>query len=321
MTSALVRFIAFIAASLLLLTPDSTLELTALARHQAASYGQSVSSVPEGVILVKGASPSASDSFTPLPEDARIEGNLFDDPYFQMSFRLPNGWVEKYKGPPPSESGRYVLAELTPSDSSATRPGGSILITAEDMFFAPVPIATARDVVNYAKDHLREDYRIEHPPEGLQLGGRRFSTLGYGSPSAQLHWRVLATQVRCHTIEIVLVSRDARFIESTVLELEKMKLPSEESAGPFPVCIRDFVRGGNLLRRVDPVLTEHRFNSIPVRVIIDRNGSIRHVHFLSAFPDQAKAIADALAHWKFKPYLLNGQPVEIETGILFGGPR
>jgi hypothetical protein len=59
---------------------------------------------------------------------------------------------------------------------------------------------------------------------------------------------------------------------------------------------------------------------VPVRIIIDKEGRVKHIHFLSAFPDQAKAISDALGQWRFKPYRVNGKVVEVETGILFGRP-
>jgi hypothetical protein len=49
-----------------------------------------------------------------------------------------------------------------------------------------------------------------------------------------------------------------------------------------------------------------------------REGKVKHVHFLSAFPAQSQAITAALSQWRFKPYLRNGQPVEVETGMLFG---
>jgi hypothetical protein len=45
---------------------------------------------------------------------------------------------------------------------------------------------------------------------------------------------------------------------------------------------------------------------------------VQHIHFLSAFPDQARVITDALRQWKFKPYLRDGKPVEVETGVMFG---
>ena len=66
------------------------------------------------------------------------------------------------------------------------------------------------------------------------------------------------------------------------------------------------------------MFSEHKFNPVPVRIIIDKEGKVKHIHFLSAFPDQAKAISDALKQWQFKRYMRAGQPVEVETGIMFG---
>jgi hypothetical protein len=82
--------------------------------------------------------------------------------------------------------------------------------------------------------------------------------------------------------------------------------------------VKDYARSGNMLARVEPIFTEHRANPVPVRIIIDKTGKIKHIHFLSAFPDQAKAISDALGQWKFKPYMQDGHAVEVETGIMFG---
>jgi len=68
------------------------------------------------------------------------------------------------------------------------------------------------------------------------------------------------------------------------------------------------------------VLTVHRYNAIPVRIIIDKEGKVKHIHFLSAYPEQEKAITEALKQWKFRPYEKNGQRLEVETGIMFGRP-
>jgi hypothetical protein len=108
-----------------------------------------------------------------------------------------------------------------------------------------------------------------------------------------------------------------------MLEMNKIQLPAEAKASGnramivSPVCINDYAKS-NLITRVDPIFTEHRFNPVPVRVIIDKSGKVKHIHFLSAFPDQVKAITDAFKQWKFRPYLKDRQPVEVETGIVFG---
>jgi hypothetical protein len=285
---------------------------------------QSATKVPAGVILVKGAWSSASDSVTPTPEGGDVANNIFTNQYFGMSYAVPPDWEEKYKGPPPSDSGRYVLVQLRPAGTFKGPARGAILVTAQDMFFTPFPTANALDLVNYSKNHLQADYKVEMPPTPTKIAGRPFTFFAYWSPIAELHWYVVATEIRCHAVEFVMTSRDTKLLENLVLSMDKMKLPAEASptagtgGGAVPVCIKDYASDENVITRVEPVLTEHRFNPVPVRIIIDKEGKVKHIHFLSAFPDQAKAITDALGKWKFKRYLRNGQPVEVETGLMFG---
>jgi Gram-negative bacterial TonB protein C-terminal len=109
--------------------------------------------------------------------------------------------------------------------------------------------------------------------------------------------------------------------------MNRMELPAEANPtggsgrGDFPVCIKDYANDENLIAKVDPIFTERAFNPVPVRIIIDKTGKVKHIHFLSAFPSQATAITDALHHWKFKPYMRDRQPVEVETGIIFGSAQ
>src|SRR5262249_12081716 len=79
--------------------------------------GREMAKVPSGVILVKGAWSSASDTATPLPEGGNVANGFFTDQYFGLTYALPREWTEKYKGPPPSGTGRYVLADLSPADT------------------------------------------------------------------------------------------------------------------------------------------------------------------------------------------------------------
>jgi hypothetical protein len=280
--------------------------------------------VPKGVILVKGAWPSASDSVTSVPEGGNVANNIFSDPYFGMTYPLPQDWAEKYKGPPPSDTGRYVLAEIRPAPTFKGPAKGTILITADDLFFTPLPGSNALELVNYSKDHLQADYKVEMPPTPTTIAGHSFTFFAYWSPAAELHWYVLATEIRCHAVNIILTSRDTKMLENLVLDVNKMKLPAEAApnagtgGGDVPVCIKNYASETSVLSRVDPIFTDHKFNPVPVRIIIDKEGKVKHIHFLSAFPDQAKAITDAMAQWRFKPYRKNAQPVEVETGLMFG---
>jgi hypothetical protein len=284
--------------------------------------------VPAGVILVKGAWSSASDSVTPLPEGGKVANNVYGNQYFGLTYNLSPDWTEKYSGPPPSESGYYVLAQIRPADTFKGTSRGNILIAAQDMFFTLTPAKNALELTNYTKDNLISDYKVEEPPTELRIANHSFVRFDYGSPVAELHWHVLATQIRCHVVQFIFTSRDTDLAEQHIREMNQIELPAEAGATPgtgggnVPTCIKDYTSGDNVLERVDPVFTERRFNPVPVRIIIDKKGRVKHIHFLSAFPDQAKAITDALFQWRFRPYLHDGKPVEVETGILFGrAPR
>jgi hypothetical protein len=317
---------------LVLLLPSSALSQASPSQTRTPNGGdfsdviEPSNKVPQGVILVKGAWSSASDSVTPIPESGSVANNIFSDKYFGMTYPLPADWTEKYKGPPPSETGRYVLAQIAPADTYKGSSRGNILVTAQDLFFTPLPAKSALDLVNYSKNHLQADYKVELPPTETTIDGHPFTFFAYWSPVAELHWYVLTTQIRCHAVQILLTSRDTKLLESLIADMNKMKLPNETGptngtgGGEFPICVKDYAEGDNVISRVDPVFSEHKYNAVPVRIIIDKQGRVKHIHFLSAFPDQSKAITDALNQWKFKRYLQNGQPVEVETGIMFGRP-
>jgi hypothetical protein len=292
--------------------------------EEASNSKQPVTKLPQAVIPVRGAWASASDSVTPMPENGSVAGNILHNPYFDLTYALPPDWTQKYEGPPPSDSGRYVLAQITPAESYKGPTQANILVTAQDMFFAPMPASNAFELIDYSRNNLPPQYRLESEPSDIKIAGHSFRFFSYGGPVSQLHWYIAATEVRCHTLEFVLTSRDTKLLDGLIADLSRMTLPAEagpttgSEGGDFPLCIKDYARDENLVSRVEPTFTERRFNPIPVRIIIDREGTIRHIHFLRAFPEQAKAITDALGQWKFRPYVKDGHPIEVETGILFG---
>jgi hypothetical protein len=280
--------------------------------------------LPADAILVIGAWASASDSVTPLPEGGSVADNTYTNKYFRLTYVLSSGWTEKYSGPPPSDTGYYVLAQIRPGDTNKETTRGTLLISAQDLFFAAASPTNASELISFTKEKLPADYQVEREPTPVSIANHAFVRLDYFSPVAMLHWYVLATQIRCHMVEFVFTSRDTKLLESLIQGMDKMKLPEESSpilgtgGDDVPVCIKDYARSENVIARVDPIFTERRFNAIPVRVIIDKDGKVKHIHFLSAFPDQAKTITDALWQWRFKPYLRDKHPAEVETGILFG---
>jgi hypothetical protein len=289
------------------------------------SSNPNAAKVPQNVILVKGAEPSVSDASTPVPEGGTVTEKAFIDAYFGMAYQLPPGWSQKYVGPPPSDSGYYVLAQIEPGRGFKGENPGTILISAQDLFFSLSPVNSALELINFRKGRLNSEYKVERSPVEVKVGNHSFIRMDYMSPVAELHWYTLATQIRCHSIEFLLTSRDPVLLEHLVQSMNHMVLPEETGSATgrgghgAPVCVKDYATGDNVTHRVNPVFAERKFNPIPVRIIIDKSGRVKHVHVISAFSEQSKTITDALLQWEFRPYRVNGEPVEVETGIMFGG--
>jgi protein TonB len=77
---------------------------------------------------------------------------------------------------------------------------------------------------------------------------------------------------------------------------------------------------GNLIRRVEPQYPPiakqiHLEGSVILKAIISREGNIERLEVASGPGVLALAAKEAVGQWKYRPYLLNGEPIEVETEI------
>jgi|SRR5450631_517790 protein TonB len=80
------------------------------------------------------------------------------------------------------------------------------------------------------------------------------------------------------------------------------------------------VMEGNLIRRVDPQYPAiakqiHLEGAVVLNAIVSREGNIERVDVASGPGILALAAREAVRQWKYRPYLLNGEPVEVQTQI------
>jgi outer membrane biosynthesis protein TonB len=69
--------------------------------------------------------------------------------------------------------------------------------------------------------------------------------------------------------------------------------------------------------RAEPEGVGAKAVSIPVRMIVATDGSVKHVHVIRASRAQRRNIEEAVRQWKFKSYVKQGHPGEVETGVMF----
>lgn len=96
--------------------------------------------------------------------------------------------------------------------------------------------------------------------------------------------------------------------------------PKFVPATPQRVRISQGVTKGLLFHRVEPsypplARAARVQGEVVLKAIIDRNGDIQDLQLISGHPMLVPAAIAAVKQWRYKPYLLNGQPVEVETTI------
>ena len=52
-----------------------------------------------------------------------------------------------------------------------------------------------------------------------------------------------------------------------------------------------------------------------LQAVISKTGTIENLHMVQGHPMLAPAAIEAVKQWRYKPYYLNGEPVEVETVI------
>jgi protein TonB len=101
-------------------------------------------------------------------------------------------------------------------------------------------------------------------------------------------------------------------------------LMSSQSKAPTPVLqamsISQGVSRGLLVKTVQPsypasALRLRIEGPVELMATISKNGNISAVKILKGDASLAHAAAEAVKQWKYKPYLLNGEPVEIQTQV------
>jgi periplasmic protein TonB len=91
-------------------------------------------------------------------------------------------------------------------------------------------------------------------------------------------------------------------------------------ATPQRVRVSQGVSQGLLVHKVTPqyppLAKQARIQgTVVLQALIGKDGSIQNLHVVSGHPMLTNSALEAVKEWKYKPYYLNGEPVEVETTI------
>jgi len=101
--------------------------------------------------------------------------------------------------------------------------------------------------------------------------------------------------------------------------------PTNRAVSPIRPSVRppqrvSVMMEGLLIHRVEPpypplAKAARIQGTVQLQAIISKNGTIQNLQVLSGHPMLVTAAVEAVRQWRYRPYILNGEPVEVETQI------
>ena len=95
---------------------------------------------------------------------------------------------------------------------------------------------------------------------------------------------------------------------------------SSASKAPKQITVSSKVMSGNLLTKAVPVYPPEAKKAkiqgtVVLSVVIGDDGNVKNIQVVSGPDELQQSSIDAVRQWTYKPYLLNGEPVEVKTTV------
>jgi protein TonB len=96
--------------------------------------------------------------------------------------------------------------------------------------------------------------------------------------------------------------------------------PKVKAAQVKALKISGGVMAGMIVLKTQPVYppiakAARQSGTVVLQATISKTGSIENLHVVSGPAMLQQAAMDAVRQWRYRPYLLNGEPVEVETTV------
>jgi len=111
-----------------------------------------------------------------------------------------------------------------------------------------------------------------------------------------------------------------RHLFAALLVLGNLTVAATSQVTPARVRVSSSVMQDLLVTKVPPsypplARQAQIQGSVVLRVQVNKSGEVESMQLVSGHPMLAPAAIEAVKQWKYKPYLLNGEPIAVETTV------
>jgi protein TonB len=103
---------------------------------------------------------------------------------------------------------------------------------------------------------------------------------------------------------------------SSLAAVPKLAVPTP----PKRIRVSQGVTKGLLIQKIEPkypplALAARIWGQVVLKAIISKEGETKEPQLVSGHPMLVPAAIEAVTQWRYRPYLLNGEPIEVETTV------
>jgi TonB family protein len=112
----------------------------------------------------------------------------------------------------------------------------------------------------------------------------------------------------------------SRYLIALLLLLVTLSALASAQVAPQRVRVVDTIMSAQIVTKVapayPPLARQARIQgAVVLKVQISKSGDVQNLQLVSGHPMLAPSAIEAVKQWKYKPFLLNGEAVEVETNV------
>jgi len=289
-----------------------------------------------------GAQSSGAAVSTPGPENGTIVSNTYANEFLGFWFPIPDGWQVNRASVGAEREGQAKRLpggglELLIVDRRTARPARNrIVISAVDATgYSSAIEAFVSDFVRAPINETGGEVLREASP--VDFAGQHFFRADYKQVLKNgVQWGAfVCTKVSGYFIGWTFIAGSPEELEDIVNSLQRLSFRNEPSpmmgiissrppagaARPQRIRVSQRVSEGLLIKRIDPEYPDsarqkHVEGTVTLGAVIDKNGDVGQLSVVSGPTLLVPAALEAVRRWKYKPYLLQGEPLAMQTQIV-----
>ncbi|MGA7557719.1 MAG: energy transducer TonB [Terriglobales bacterium] len=271
------------------------------------------------------------------PSLGTFRDDAYANDYFGIYYPLSRDWVRETDlvrskiAAERNRRGTYVLlaAVHIPQTHASLRADSSFNVLAVSR-----PGASLQDCKQSLEAMASE---LESQKEGQQKGDlRQFTIAGHDFYRGDFEYRLgtnhvttLCTPVKDYLLRWNIAGWSKQAIEIAVSTLNSMTpapppnlpLAAVDADHPKRAQIPEGISTGLLIKKVRPIyppeaLSARIEGTVRLRAVINKAGDVVDLEVMDGPLELVVSAVDAVRQWKYRPYLMNGAPVDVQTQVV-----